>query len=498
MSLTEKLALFFETKARTAEGIVKPRPWKNYEKVAFRIAFIYFLILCIPMYWKFYEHIFTLDFSKITYQDIQSIVAFWPPQFVTIKTEEGVFGLLNYINFVITLIPALIGGLIWSALDKKRISYNTLYYWIRVLARYRLAYGMVGWGLKKIFPMQMVLPTIGMLNTNFIDMAEKKLYWSHVGIAPVYESFLGFAEFIPGLLLLNRKTAVLGAALSAVVTFNITIANHAWDAGVGVPAFYFTVISVFVLWNDFPKIWKLLVGEKDVQKVDHYPLFSGAGKKVQIGLKIVGNLIFVVIATILWGYGWYGERNNYNIPNTPGLKGFEGYYNVPVFKLNGREIPYSPFDSIRWQNAIFERWSSLAYKTNREAVVDRMIGYNPLRVAGDTTNRNLNQIPTQDADQLQKVNKERDLGVTRWEVGGMAGERRYFFYKADTTHHILYLKNKNRNYQNETQVLHYTQPEKGKIILEGINEFRDSVYIVLEKQDKKYPLIEGRRKIIAY
>lgn len=273
MSLTEKLALFFETKARTAEGIVKPRPWKNYEKVAFRIAFIYFLILCIPMYWKFYEHIFTLDFSKITYQDIQSIVAFWPPQFVTIKTEEGVFGLLNYINFVITLIPALIGGLIWSALDKKRISYNTLYYWIRVLARYRLAYGMVGWGLKKIFPMQMVLPTIGMLNTNFIDMAEKKLYWSHVGIAPVYESFLGFAEFIPGLLLLNRKTAVLGAALSAVVTFNITIANHAWDAGVGVPAFYFTVISVFVLWNDFPKIWKLLVGEKDVQKVDHYPLF---------------------------------------------------------------------------------------------------------------------------------------------------------------------------------------------------------------------------------
>lgn len=498
MAITEKIGAFFKTKASTARGSIEPRPWTKFEKIAFRIAFIYFLILCIPLYGRFYTHLFNLDLSKLTYHDIQAIVAFWPPQFVLIASEEGVFGLLNYINFFVTLIPAILGGVIWTMFDRKRPSYNTLYYWIRVLARYRLAYGMVGWGLKKIFPMQMVEPTIGMLNTKFIDMAEKKLYWSHVGIEPVYTVFLGFAEFIPGVLLLHRKTATLGAALAAVVTFNITLANHAWDAGVGVPAFYFTLIGLFIVWGDLPKIWNLLVKEKDQIRVDHYPDFSAKGKKVQLSLKVIGNGIFVGLATLLWGYGWYGEHNNYNIPNTPGLSGTQGYYNVSEFRLNGKEIPYSPFDTIRWQDAIFERWSSLAYKTNRPAVVDRMIGYSPLRVVGDTTNRKLNQVPTQDSDRLAKENRPRDLGVTRWEVGGMDGDRRYFYYEADTVEQVLYLRNKNRNHGNEKQVLHYTRPTKDRIILNGINEFNDSIYVVLDKLDKKYPLKEGRRKALAF
>ncbi len=498
MATIERLRTFFETKASTADGSVLPRPWTNLEKIAFRIAFIYFLILCIPLYGKFYEHIFTLDFSKFTYHDIQTIVAFWPPQFVLILSEEGVFGLLNYINFFITLVPAILGGLLWTVLDKKRLSYNTLYYWILVLARYRLAYGMVGWGLKKIFPMQMVEPTIGMLNTHFIDMAEKKLYWSHVGIEPIYTVFLGFAEFVPGLLLLHRKTATLGAALAAVVTLNITIANHAWDAGVGVPAFYFTLIGIFIIWGDLPRIWRLLVGEKDEIRVDHYPDFGTGGKKVQLGLKTVGNGIFVVLATFLWGYGWYGEHNNYNIPNTPGLVDAKGYYQVSEFRLNGKELPYSPFDTIRWQDAIFERWSSLAYKSNRPALVDRMIGYSPLRVVGDTTNRKLNQTPTQDSDLLTKRKKIRDLGVTRWEVGGMDGDRRYFYYEADTVNQILYLQNKNHNHRDEKQVLHYTRPTKDRIILNGTNEFNDYIYVVLDKFEKKYPLNEGRRSYLAH
>lgn len=76
----------------------------------------------------------------------------------------------------------ILGGVVWTLIDKKSLQYTRLYYWILVLARYRLAYGMIGWGLKKAFPMQMVFPTEGMLNTPFIDMAEKKLYWSHVGV----------------------------------------------------------------------------------------------------------------------------------------------------------------------------------------------------------------------------------------------------------------------------------------------------------------------------
>ncbi len=475
----------------------KPGTWKPYEKISFRIGFLYMLILCIPTYSKFYKHLFHLEFSKITYHDFQSIVAFWPPQFVLIESEEGVFGLLNFINLFIALLVAIAGGLVWTLLDKKRTEYNTLYYYILVLARYRLAYGMIGWGLKKLFPMQMVYPTVGMLNTPFVDMAEKKLYWSHVGVSFEYTVFLGFAEILPGLLLLNRKTAGLGAALAAVVTFNICIANFAYDAGVGVPAAYFAIIGVFIAWYDWRNIWKLLVGEKDVLiPFRHTVVLTEKWQKyLTSGLKWTFNILFVPVAAALWAYGFF-YGNNYNIPSTPGLSESKGYYNVTEYRLNNKIIPYTPNDTLRWQDATFESWSSISYKTNRGAIADRMIGYSPLRVKNDKKNSKLNQVNTQTSDELGKENKNRDLGVTRWEVGGMAGERRYFYYKADTINKILYLQNKNKYHKDETQVLQYSRPTADRIILKGINEFKDSIYVVLDKSNKKYPLVEGRKSTI--
>ena len=485
------------TGATTPAG--NERPWKPYQKIAFRIAFLYFLFLCVPAYALFYERLFALKLSGITYNDFQEIVAFWPPQIVTIESEEGVFGIYNYINLILVFAGAVIGGSIWTLLDKKSLQYNKLYYWIRVLARYRLAYGMIGWGLKKAFPMQMVYPTVGMLNTPFADMAEKKLYWSHVGVSFGYTIFLGFAEIIPGLLLLHRKTAVLGAALAAVVTFNICVANHVYDAGVAVPAAYFALIGIFIASYDLPKIWNLLVNEKDVVPYRYYPSFSEKWQRYsRISLKLVFNFLFVFVAAALWAYGFF-NGNNYNIPSTPGLKDAKGYYNVTEFRLNNQIIPYDPYDSVRWQDATMEAWSSLSYKTNKPAVADRMIGYSPLRVKNDKKNRQLNQAESQNSDKLVKEKKNRDMGVTRWEVGGMAGERRYFFYKADTVKQVLYLQNKNINYRNEKQVLHYSRPAPGRIILQGINEFNDSIYVVLDRSDKKYPLVEGRRsKINSY
>lgn len=327
-------------------------------------------------------------------------------------------------------------------------------------------------------------------------MAEKKLYWSHVGVSFEYTVFLGFAEIIPGLLLLHRKTAVLGGALAAVVCFNIAIANHAYDAGVAVPAAYFTLLGVFVAWYDFPKIYDLVVKEQDITPYRYYPDLSKRWQKsLRTGLKVVFNTLFVFVAAALWGYGFF-YGNNYNIPSTPGLSGTKGYYSVPEFKLNKETLAYDPKDSIRWLDATFESWSSLSYKTNRGADVDRMIGYSPLRVKQNRKNAKLNQVNTQDSDRLSRVGRNRDLGVTRWEVGGMSGERRYFFYHADTVEHILYLQNKNRNHRDERQTLSYDVQSNDRIVLSGLNEFQDSIHVTLEQIHKRYPLVEGRQNTL--
>lgn len=473
------------------------QPWTSLQKIAFRIGFVYFVALCIPAYGNFYRDVIKLcDFAKLTYHDFQAIVAFWPPQFILIESEEGVFGIYNYINLILLLLLAIVGGVLWTWLDRKSTQYSKLYYWARVLVRYRLAYGMIGWGLKKAFPMQMVYPTLGMLNTPFVDMAEKKLYWSHVGVSFGYTIFLGFAEILPGLLLLHRKTASLGGALAAVVCLNICIANHAYDAGVAVPAAYFTLLGIFVAWYDLPKIGELLVGGKDVAPYRYYPILTRGQNKLRWTLKVFFNLVFVPVAAAFWAYGFF-NGNNYNIPSTPGLPNIQGVYQVSEFKLNGKTLPYSPTDSIRWHDAIFESWSSLSYRTNRAALIDRMIGYSPLRVKGDRGESRYNQVNTQDSDELFKSSQNRDLGVTRWEVGGMAGYRRYFFYELDSANQVLKLQNKNRNHRNETQYLHISRPTADRVILRGLNEYRDSIDVVLDRIPKTYPLVEGRESALT-
>ncbi|RYD88728.1 MAG: DoxX family protein, partial [Sphingobacteriales bacterium] len=36
-------------------------PWKGYEKVALRFFFIYFVVQAVPLDWKFYSHLFSIN-----------------------------------------------------------------------------------------------------------------------------------------------------------------------------------------------------------------------------------------------------------------------------------------------------------------------------------------------------------------------------------------------------------------------------------------------------
>jgi hypothetical protein len=56
---------------------------------------------------------------------------------------------------------------------------------------------------------------------------------------------------------------------------------------------------------------------------------------------------------------------------------------------------------------------------------------------------------------------------------------------------VLHLQNKNKEYKEEKLDLRYDRPSSSRIILWGKNEYSDSVYIVLDKQERKYPLLNN-------
>src|SRR6478609_1889009 len=88
----------------------KNAAWKPYEKILFRIAFIFFIAICIPNSAEWYKQVFSIDWTNLHYRDLYDIARFGSGINFFGST---IFGnpLLGYANWIITALVAIAGGL---------------------------------------------------------------------------------------------------------------------------------------------------------------------------------------------------------------------------------------------------------------------------------------------------------------------------------------------------------------------------------------------------
>jgi hypothetical protein len=435
--------------------------WSKTELYLFRFFFIFFVLLVVPLDWKFYRELFTIQWSDLHFYDLLNLTRY-SPQFVADDSLPK-YGIGSFANWGIAAFLSLVGTGAWSYFDGDKRQYSNLYYWLRVALRYRLAIGIIAFGFIKLFPLQLPFPSLSNLHTNYGDFFAWKIYYHTHGIAPKYVSFLGAVEIFAGLLILNRKTATFGAGLIVGFTGNVLAANFAYQIGEQVYGSLLVLMATFLLAYDGPRLYRLLFLEKRTTANKFIPDFSEKWlQNARLALKVAA-FSFIV----LFGYQSYASYTgqNYLVPKTPGLAGAYGFYNVREFKLNGTIIPYSLTDKDRWQNVIFEKWSTLSIKIAR-----------PIRL--DMTN----------GEGVHEHDIDRNF-----ELAGVGG-RHYFFYQSDTLRHTLSLQNKNINHRHEKLSLTYHFPNDSTLLLTGLNENRDSIHVTLDKVNKKYMMLEGRRK----
>lgn len=460
--------------------------WSKLEKLAFRFAFIFFLLLIVPLQSKWYERLFKID----SFYELLSILSGSRTSFIEIESESGKWGAASYASWGIALLIAGIGTAIWTIISRnsKRQQYNALYYWLRVIVRYRIAVGLIAFGYIKFFPMQMPFPSVSNLNTDLGDYATFKLYWQVVGLSVWYQIFLGALEIVAGILLFFRATTALGAIITAGVLYNIAHANIAYDGAVHVYSSYFVLLSLFLLVQYAPNIWKLFVKKESITPNYYYPKLKEKNKKI-----IFYSIKYAFIFSFVFIYGYYRYNLHYNEgrlkePVVPGLANAEGYYSVSSFTINGDTLAYSPLDSIRWNDAIFERYSTLVFK------VDKAIDIN-LANGGPTT-----------ADLFKD-----------YEFTGRSGGKTYLYYETDSINKTLYLVNKNQEfskkfikkfdkednqinlkklynttYRDSIGILKwkYERPQKNRIVLSGKDQEKNAIHVVLDKLDRKYTVGE--------
>src|SRR5690606_9345958 len=136
-----------------------------------------------------------------------------------------------------------------------------------------------------------------------------------------------------------------------------------------------------------------------------------------------------------------------------------GFYNVEEFTLNGEVLPYSPVDSNRWRDVVFENWGTLSINVPRSI----------------------------------EINNENRYRTT--EFFSNAG-REFYQYQVDSTTKTLILERMGRK-ANQKFVLEY-KIQDNNLFLRGISDRQDSVYVKLAKIPRKYALKEKDGIFVPY
>ncbi len=518
--VAEQPAVVKSNEKKRSNAASYPLQWKGWEKFLFRVAFVFFVFMSLPTSEEWYINLLNIDWANLHYRDLYDLARFSSGfSFV----GNTIFGnsFLGYANWIITLAVALAIGLIWTLIDKKSANYNELYYWLRVIVRYRAGIGIIGFGFTKLFPVQMPYPSEGLLNTDFGDLTAQKIYWLSIGIVPWYQVFAGVVELTAGALLFFRKTTFLGAALLFGALGDIVYVNFAYDGGVHVYSSYFVLLAAFLMIQDIPVLYNYFIREKLTVPKLYYPDLSKGLRFLRFGLKSFTIFLFLGVLFYLQYVNF--RYDPYKQPSMKGIAALRGTYDVEEFKLNGQTIPYSPLDSVRWQQATFEKWSTLTFKVNKPVQLDLSNG-------GGASMRDINRT---------------------FELTGVAGGQRVFYYDADTSRHLLFLQDKNtagsrprnraRNqvkdarivtasswipeaslvvfgdedekiheearstrrtrgiaqekkekFRRNRMVLQYNTVDGSKVILSGLNENNDSIYVVLNRIKREYLLSPGK------
>jgi uncharacterized membrane protein YphA (DoxX/SURF4 family) len=151
-----------------------------------------------------------------------------------------------YTQCCLFAVTALVACLLWTVIDRKRTSYQTLAVLFDTTLRFYLAATLFTYGFIKVFPLQFPAPGADRLAQSYGESSPMGLLWTFMGSSTLYTAFTGMGEVTAGVLLLFRRTKLAGATLSALVFLHVFVLNLAYDVPVKLFSLHLLLISLYV------------------------------------------------------------------------------------------------------------------------------------------------------------------------------------------------------------------------------------------------------------
>ena len=149
---------------------------------------------------------------------------------------------------------ALASALVWTPLDRQRRADARLGEWMQVAVRFGLAMQMLVYGIMKVIPTQFSTPGLMALAEPLGSHSPMGLLWAFMGTSTVYTIFAGSVEALGGLLLLSRRTTLLGAMVSIVAMGNVVALNFCFDVPVKLMSSHLLLLAVLLAAPDVSRL----------------------------------------------------------------------------------------------------------------------------------------------------------------------------------------------------------------------------------------------------
>jgi hypothetical protein len=356
------------------ETIAAPKParWSFAARLAFRFAFCYLLLyaLCcgnatlwevIPFHIG--EHLEEW-FSWPFFHGAQ-----WLGQHLFHLTGVGAKlhntgsgdTILHWTAVGIMLAVAILATLVWTTLAELRtptrrsLAYPRLFFWFRLIIRLTLGVAMFNYGLSKLFPFQMAPPSLAVLNEPLGNTSPMTMLWTLIGLNPVYEMICGAAEVTAGLLILFRRTGLLGELLTAFLATNIVLYNFCYDVPVKLYAAHLLLMSIALIVPDMPGLFNFFFLHRPCKPIDGWVKPARRyGLRVETICVVVALLLTVLPELFQLKQGFAEQRAS--VRNPPPLTG--------QWHLTAATKPFLTGDGIPLADIFFEPTGHVMYRSS--------------------------------------------------------------------------------------------------------------------------------------
>ena len=256
-------------------------------------------------------------------------------------------------QLVIGVLFGLGYSLFWHSRERRNaINSDRLHAWLQAILRYWLAFAISVYGFGKVFGTQFA-PSFIRSDTPVGQLSGFELTWHYFGHSYVFALLIAGTQIGGSILLLFRRTTLLGAAILLPVMMNILLINIFYHIAVGafLNSVLFTLGLVYLIWLHRTGLIKLFL-----HAADYLPAVGSNWPKQGVRVLAIGGALALVFAVVQ------------KYPHSP----LEGKWTVDQLIRNHDTVAMDAWltNTGAWRTVYIERYSVL-YLCPNPYVFDR-------------------------------------------------------------------------------------------------------------------------------